>query len=116
MKWWRVGLISCLGIVLALYGYRAGGISGDRWMVVPPVIAALAAFVGARWRQNGDRVAWIAIAGSCAMTAAAYAMTMWSSVSGTHNLSDLASVMRAPDRTLVALGLLAMIADRSPIR
>jgi diguanylate cyclase (GGDEF)-like protein/PAS domain S-box-containing protein len=32
------------------------------------------------------------------------------------DLSDLASVMRAPDRTLIALALLAMIADRSPIR
>ena len=50
------------------------------------------------------------------MTAGAYALMVWSSAFGTHDLSDLASVMRAPDRTLVALGLLAMIADRSPIR
>jgi diguanylate cyclase (GGDEF)-like protein/PAS domain S-box-containing protein len=89
--------------------------SGDRWMIIPPVLAAIAAYVGARWRLNGDRVAWIAIAGSCAMTAGAYALMMWKSTSG-HNLADLASVMRAPDRTLVALGLLAMISDRSPIR
>ena len=41
------------------------------------------------------------------MTAGAYALMMWKSTSG-HNLADLASVMRAPDRTLVALGLLAM--------
>ena len=34
----------------------------------------------------------------------------------TRDLSDLANLMRAPDRTLIALALLVMIADRSPIR
>ncbi len=85
-------------------------------MIGPPVIAAIAAVFGARWRQNGDRVAWVAIAGSCAMTAGAYAVMLWKSAFGVQNLADLASVMRAPDRTLIALALLAMIADRSPIR
>ena len=50
------------------------------------------------------------------MTAAAYALTISHSAFGVRDLSDLASVMRAPDRTLIALALLAMIADRSPIR
>jgi diguanylate cyclase (GGDEF)-like protein/PAS domain S-box-containing protein len=85
-------------------------------MIGPPVIAAIAAIFGARWRQHGDKVAWIAIAGSCAMTAASYAITLWQSSFGLHNTETLANVMRAPDRTLVALALLAMIADRSPIR
>ena len=85
-------------------------------MICPPVIAAIAAVFGARWREHGDKVAWIAIAGSCAMTAAAYALTISHSAFGLRDFSDLASLMRAPDRTLVALALLAMIADRSPIR
>ncbi len=85
-------------------------------MIGPPVLGAIAAAFGARYRQNGDRVAWIAIAGSCAMTAGSYALMLWRSAFGLHDLADLASVMRAPDRTLVALALLAMIADRSPIR
>jgi diguanylate cyclase (GGDEF)-like protein/PAS domain S-box-containing protein len=108
----------CIGIAVAVYGYhvRTVWIPGSRWMIGPPVIAAVAAVVGSRWRVNGDRVAWIAIAGSCAMTAASYAMTLWQTSFGLHNAADLASVMRAPDRTLVALALLAMIADRSPIR
>ena len=50
------------------------------------------------------------------MTAASYALLLWHSQIGLHDAADLASVMRAPDRTLVALALLAMIADRSPIR
>ena len=85
-------------------------------MICPPIIAALAAMYGARSRQNGDRIAWIAIAGSCAMTAASYTLMMSQSVFGMGDLADLASVMRAPDRTLIALALLSMIADRSPIR
>ncbi|MEP7201108.1 MAG: EAL domain-containing protein [Ilumatobacteraceae bacterium] len=85
-------------------------------MIIPPVIAAVAAMFGARRRLAGDRIAWIAIAGSCAMTAASYALLMSRSFFGMQDLSGLASVMRAPDRTLVALALLAMIADRSPIR
>ena len=85
-------------------------------MIGPPIIAAGAAIYGARWRQNGDRIAWVAIAGSFAMTAAAYALLLWQSAFGLHDASGLASIMRAPDRTLVALALLAMIADRSPIR
>lgn len=88
----------------------------SHWMIGPPIIAAIAGVYGARWRENGDRVAWIAIAGSCAMTAGSYALMLWKSAFGVHDLADLASVMRAPDRTLVALALLAMIADRSPIR
>jgi diguanylate cyclase (GGDEF)-like protein/PAS domain S-box-containing protein len=85
-------------------------------MIGPPMIAAAAAIFGSRWRQQGDRIAWVAIAGSCAMTAASYALLLWQSAFGLHNAAELASVMRAPDRTLVALALLAMIADRSPIR
>ena len=85
-------------------------------MIGPPVIAAVAAIFGSRWRQHGDRVAWIAIAGSCAMTASSYALMLWQSSFGLDNVAELSSVMRAPDRTLVALALLAMIADRSPIR
>jgi diguanylate cyclase (GGDEF)-like protein/PAS domain S-box-containing protein len=118
VKWWRVGLISCLGIAVFLYGWQVRTIWGpsDRWMILPPVIAAIAAVYGARGRLNGDRVAWVAIAGSCAMTAGSYALMLWKSAFGVHDLADLASVMRAPDRTLIALALLAMIADRSPIR
>ena len=108
----------CIGIGLAVYGYhvRTVWIPGSRWMIGPPVIAAIAAIFGSRWRVNGDKVAWVAIAGSCAMTAASYAMTLWQTSFGLHNATELASVLRAPDRTLVALALLAMIADRSPIR
>jgi diguanylate cyclase (GGDEF)-like protein/PAS domain S-box-containing protein len=118
VKAWRVGLIFCFGIAVALYGYQVRTVWTPeyRWMIGPPIIAALVALYGARWRQNGDRIAWIAIAGSCAMTAASYGLTLWKSAFGLHDLADLASVMRAPDRTLVALALLAMIADRSPIR
>jgi hypothetical protein len=32
-------------------------------MIVPAVIAMIAAIFGARWRQKGDRVAWVAIDG-----------------------------------------------------
>ena len=85
-------------------------------MLGPPMIAAAAAIFGSRWRLHGDRIAWVAIAGSCAMTAASYALLLWQAPFGLHNTAELASVMRAPDRTLVALALLAMIADRSPIR
>ncbi len=85
-------------------------------MIVPPMVAAIAAILGSRWRQHGDRVAWVAIAGSCAMTAASYALLLWQSAFGLHDVAELASLMRAPDRTLIALALLAMIADRSPIR
>ena len=85
-------------------------------MICPPLIAVVAAVFGARWREHGDKVAWMAIAGSCVMTAAAYALTISHSAFGVRDLSDLASVMRAPDRTLIALALMAMIADRSPIR
>ena len=108
----------CIGIALAVYGYqvRTVWIPGSRWLIGPPAIAAIAAIFGSRWRLNGDRVAWVAIAGSCAMTAASYAMTLWQSSFGLRNAAELASVMRAPDRTLFALALLAMIADRSPIR
>ena len=108
----------CVGIAIAIYGYqvRTAWIPESRWLIGPPVIAAVAAIIGSRWRQQGDKVAYIAIAGSCAMTAASYALTLWHSSLGLHNVSELASVMRAPDRTLVALALLAMIADRSPIR
>ena len=108
----------CIGIALAVYGYqvRTVWIPGSRWMIGPPIIAAIAAIVGSRWRLNGDKLAWVAIAGSCAMTAASYAMTLWQASFGLRDVAALASVMRAPDRTLVALALLAMIADRSPIR
>ncbi len=107
-----------VGIGLAVYGWqvRSAWVPGNRWMIGPPVVAAVAAIFGARWRQRGDRVAWIAIAGSCAMTAASYALMLWQSSFGLDNVAELSSVMRAPDRTLVALALLAMIADRSPIR
>ena len=118
MKWWRVGLLVGVGIGLAVYGWQVRGawVPGNRWMIGPPVIAAVAAIFGSRWRQHGDRVAWIAIAGSCAMTASSYALMLWQSSFGLDNVAELSSVMRAPDRTLVALALLAMIADRSPIR
>jgi diguanylate cyclase (GGDEF)-like protein/PAS domain S-box-containing protein len=85
-------------------------------MICPAVIAAIAAIIGARWRERGDRIAWTAIAGSCAVTAAAYALAISHSAFGTRDFSNLANLMRAPDRTLIALALLAMIADRSPIR
>lgn len=88
---------------------------GNRWMVIPPVMAAIAAILGSRWRQHGDRIAWVAIAGSCTMTAASYAVMLFHSAFGMHDTSDLAGLLRAPDRTLVALALLAMIAARSPI-
>ncbi len=111
-------MIVGVGIGLAVYGWqvRSVWVPGNRWMIGPPVIASLAAIFGSRWRQHGDRVAWIAIAGSCAMTAASYALMLWQSSFGLDNVAELSSVMRAPDRTLVALALLAMIADRSPIR
>jgi diguanylate cyclase (GGDEF)-like protein/PAS domain S-box-containing protein len=85
-------------------------------MICPAVIATIAAIIGARWRDRGDRIAWMAIAGSCAVTAAAYALAISHSAFGTRDLSNLANLMRAPDRTLIALALLTMIADRSPIR
>ena len=117
MKWWRIVLVACVGIAAFVYCWhvRASWTPGSRWMVVPPVVAAIAAIIGARWRQRGDRIAWAAIAGSCAMTAASFALLLWQSTFGLHDATRLASIMRAPDRTLVALALLAMIADRSPI-
>lgn len=84
-------------------------------MIIPPIIAAVAAVYGSGWRRHGDRIAWMAIAGSCAMTAASYALLLWHSTFGLHDATALASIMRAPDRALVALALLAMIANRSPI-
>jgi diguanylate cyclase (GGDEF)-like protein/PAS domain S-box-containing protein len=113
-----MGLVVGVGIAVAVYGYqfRTTLIPDSRWMIGPPVIAAIAAVLGSRWRLRGDKVAWIAIAGSCSMTAASHALTLWNTSSGSHNVAELASVMRAPDRTLIALALLAMIADRSPIR
>jgi diguanylate cyclase (GGDEF)-like protein/PAS domain S-box-containing protein len=107
-----------MGIALAIYGWQvsSNGWPSERWMIVAPLIAATCAFLGSRWREHGDRVAWMAIAGSCAMTAASYALVTWQSTFGLHDAAALASLMRAPDRTLVALALLAMIADRSPIR
>lgn len=85
-------------------------------MICPPVIAAIAAVIGSCWREHGDRVAWMAITGSCLMTAGAYGLTISHSAFGVRDFSDLTSVMRAPDRTLVALALMSMIAERSPIR
>ena len=118
MKWWRVGLIFFLGVVLALCGWQLHTVwvPEHRWMICPAVIATIAAVIGARWRERGDRIAWMAIAGSSAMTAAAYALAISHSALGTRDLSDLANLIRAPDRTLIALALLVMIADRSPIR
>jgi diguanylate cyclase (GGDEF)-like protein/PAS domain S-box-containing protein len=108
----------CIGIAIAIYGYqvRTIWIPESRWMILPPAFAAVAAIFGSRWREQGDKVAYVAIAGSCAMTAASYALVLWHSSFGIQDVGDLASIMRAPDRTLVALALLAMIADRSPIR
>jgi diguanylate cyclase (GGDEF)-like protein/PAS domain S-box-containing protein len=118
VKWWRLSLVACIGIAAAIYGWqvRSVWVPGSRWMIAPPMIAAGAAIFGSRWRQNGDRIAWVAIAGSCAMTAGSYALLLWHSSVGLDNAVELSSVMRAPDRTLVALALLAMISDRSPIR
>lgn len=48
--------------------------------------------------------------------AGAYGLTISHSAFGVRNFSDLTSVMRPPDRTLVALALMSMIAERSPIR
>ena len=117
MKWWRVVLVAVIGVVAFAYCWQIRGsfTPGSGWMIVPPVVAALAAIVGASWRQHGDRIAWVAIAGSCALTAATFALLLWQSTFGLHDAAQLASVLRAPDRTLVALALLAMIADRSPI-
>jgi hypothetical protein len=102
----------CIGIAVAIYGYqvRTAWIPETRWMIVPPVIAAVAAIFGSRWREHGDKVAYVAIAGSCAMTAASYALVLFHSTFGVRDVAELASIMRAPDRTLVALALLAMIA------
>ncbi|MGZ4767419.1 MAG: putative bifunctional diguanylate cyclase/phosphodiesterase [Ilumatobacteraceae bacterium] len=117
MKWWRVVLVACFGVAAFAYCWqiRASWTPGSRWMVVPPVVAAMAAIVGARWRQHGDRIAWAAIAGSCAMTAASFAVLLWQSTFGLTDATKLAGIMRAPAGTLVALALVAMIADRSPI-
>ncbi len=110
-------VVACIGVAAFEYGWqvRTAWAPGDRWMVIPPVIAALAAFTGSRWRQHGDRIAWVAIAGSFTMTAASYSLLLWQSIFGLHDAAALATIMRAPDRTLLAFGLLAMIADRSPI-
>ena len=117
MKWWRVVLAAVIGVAAFAYCWqiRSTWAPGSRWMVAPPVVAAVAAIVGSRWRQHGDRIAWAAIAGSCAMTAASFALLLWQSAFGLHDAAKLAGILRAPDRTLVALALLAMIADRSPI-
>jgi PAS domain S-box-containing protein len=117
VKWWRVALVAFVGVAAFEYGWqvRTDWAPGDRWMVAPPVIAALAAIFGSRWRQHGDRIAWVALAGSFAMTAASYAVLLWQSIFGLHDAAALSTIMRAPDRTLVAFALLAMIANRSPI-
>ena len=88
----------------------------QRWLVLPTLAATVAALWGSRLRSDGDRVAWIAIAGSCAMTTASYVLAFADSTFDTVTLDGLAGLLRAPDRTLIALGLISMIAERSPIR
>jgi diguanylate cyclase (GGDEF)-like protein/PAS domain S-box-containing protein len=88
----------------------------QRWLVLPALAATVAALWGSRLRSNGDRVAWLAIAGSCAMTTASYALTFADAAFDAATLDGLAGLLRAPDRTLIALGLISMIAERSPIR
>lgn len=88
----------------------------QRWLVLPALAATVAALWGSRLRSDGDRVAWIAIAGSCAMTTASYVLTFADSAFDAVTLDGLAGLLRAPDRTLIALGLISMIAERSPIR
>jgi diguanylate cyclase (GGDEF)-like protein/PAS domain S-box-containing protein len=118
VKWWRKVVVACLGIAALAFAWQTRTVwaSADRWMVAPPIVAALAAIVGARSRHRGDRVAWVAIAASCAMTAASFALLLWQSKFGLHDGAQLANILRAPDRTLVALALLAMIGARSPIQ
>lgn len=115
MRRWRIWLVVCLGV--GAYGWfaRDTWTASNHWMLIPPAVAAIAAIFGSGRRRQGDRIAWVAIAGSCAMTAASYALLLWQSSFGLHDAAALASIMRAPDRTLIALALLAMIADRSPI-
>ncbi len=88
----------------------------QRWLTVPALLATLAALWGSRLRQRGDRVAWLAIAGSCAMTTASYVLAFANGTWDSSTVDGLAGLLRAPDRTLIALGLIAMIAERSPIR
>ena len=88
----------------------------QRWLIAPALIASIAACWGARIRTGGDRVGWIAIAGSCAMTMGSYVLGFTDGLFDPITLDGLSGLLRAPDRALIALGLIAMIGARSPIR
>ena len=88
----------------------------QRWLIIPALVASIAAFWGARARTGGDRIGWMAITGSCAMTMGSYLLGFTGEVFDPNTLDGLSGLLRAPDRALIALGLIAMIGARSPIR
>lgn len=88
----------------------------QRWLVVPALLATVAALVGARRRTGADAIGWLAIAGSCAMTAASYSLGFVTGALDPRTLDGLSGILRAPDRTLLALGLIAFVSARSPVR
>ena len=111
-------LVACAVAASGAYAWRTRMPfdAAQRWLLVPALVAAIAALWGSRIRQHGDRVAWLAIAGSCVMTTASYALAFADGAFDSATLDGLTGLLRAPDRTLIALGLIAMIAERSPIK
>ena len=78
-------VVACIGIAVLGYGWQARTVwaPGDQWMVVPADRRPRSRRSSApRWRRHGDRVAWIAIGASCAMTAASFALLLWQSTFG----------------------------------
>ena len=117
-KAWPTVLVTTAVAASAAYAWRTRLPTAqvDKWLLVPALIATIAAFVGSQRRTAADRVAWLAITGSCAMTMASFTIGFYRGSLDPATLDGLAGILRAPDRTLIALGLIAMIAARSPIR
>ncbi len=115
---WVWVVVAAAVAALATYAWRTRVPfdQAQRWLLIPALLATVAALWGARMRIDGDRVAWLAIAGSCAMTMGSYLLAFADGTWDPTTLDGLSGLLRAPDRTLIALGLISMISQRSPIR
>lgn len=109
--------VACVGIAMLAYGWqvRTNWAPSNHWMIIPPALAAAAAIYGSRRRQHDDHIAWVLVGSSCAITAASIALGSWQSALGLHDVTQLVSILRAPDRALLAMALVAMIVDRAHV-